>query len=71
MASRFSRLRERFGLRQEELARLLDIRREEVSRIENAKVYPFPTTLRRFSALEARGDGAKHEIEKLRSQRAA
>jgi transcriptional regulator with XRE-family HTH domain len=66
VAARFRKFRERLGLRQDELARLIDVRREEVSKIENAHVYPISSTLRRFAALEARGDSVKQEIQKIR-----
>lgn len=59
IAARFIKLRERLGIRQAELANLIDVRREEISRIENARIYPLASTLRRFAVIESRSEYTK------------
>lgn len=61
MASRFSALRKAIDLRQDELANLIGVRREEVSAIENFRVYPSRKTLVKFAEIEGRQESLKKE----------
>lgn len=61
MAGRFSTLRNAVNLRQDELANLIGVRREEVSAIENCRVYPSRKTLVKFAEIEGRQESLRKE----------
>jgi transcriptional regulator with XRE-family HTH domain len=70
------RLRENAGITQEELARLMGLRRESISRIENGSITPTLSYLRRFARVMAalkivRELLAREEASLLAGQRAA
>jgi len=61
MAKRFSDLRALLELNQAELANLIGVRREEISAIENCRVYPSRKTLRNFAEIEGRQQNSRKE----------
>lgn len=61
VAVRFNQLRKVLDLRQDELANLIGVRREEISAIENCRVYPSRRTLVKFSEIEGRQEALRKE----------
>lgn len=57
MAGRFKRFRAKHRLTQSQLGKLIGRERTEISHIENAKTYPYYSTLNAFEELEARMKG--------------